>query len=109
MVKNSAIPVDVDGVNSTSLTNMKEANVFDLKSGEKQEVGIFLPFTFVPTYEEITKDYVKIVTSEQKIASDKIKEIEDGLNKENEDRKAKKEKAKEELKKKALELMQTYF
>lgn len=83
---------------------------FDLESGPEYEVAVFLNLEkYVPAYETLDKDYKKTVTSNQKLASDKIKEIEEKLDKENEERKKATEQNIEKLKKNALKILKTYF
>ena len=89
----------------------KETNAtFDFKSGPSFEVGFFVEVKdLCLPYEQYSKEYKQLVTSNQKIDSDKIKEIEDELDKENEDRKKKLDKTFADLKKKVADLAKIYF
>ena len=89
----------------------KETNAtFDFKSGPSFEVGFFVEVKdLCLPYEQYSKEYKQLVTSNQKIDSDKIKEIEDELDEENEDRKKKLDKTFADLKKKVADLAKIYF
>lgn len=83
---------------------------FSFKDGPQYEVGFFLECKDMKLpYEQYFEDYKQKVTQNQKIDDDKIKEIEEGLEKENEERKKALEQTKDKLKKKVLTLAKTYF
>lgn len=83
---------------------------FDFKSGPTYEVGFFVEVKdLCLPYEQYSKDYKQLVTSNQKIDSDKIKDIEEQLDKENEERKKQLDKTLVDLKKKVADLAKIYF
>lgn len=106
VVRNTGVPVEAA---SDSPEKPSDKCLFDLKSGPDYLVGIFMNFEFVPPYEDLDKDYKKTVTSAQKIDSDKIEEIENTLEKENEKLKADKAAEEKTMRKEVVSHMKTYF
>ena len=105
VLKNAGIIDEAEGITPENIGKAK----FDIDAGPDYEVAVFATTSFATPYELLDKDYKKTVTSNQKLDSDKIKEIEETLEKENAERMKKYKAAMDKCKKDAKTALTTYF
>lgn len=105
IVKNTAILNEKEDDSPTK----KSDSVFDLKSGPKYSVSVFLKVKCTPSYHTIDEEYQQTVIKAQKLEGDKAKEISEKLQKENDERAKAVGTELDKVKATALKLLQTYF